>query len=208
MSGGMFEDYAAVLQPDACASCGKGSSPTDKVRRCTACRCVHYCNQTCQKTHWKSGHKRQCSALSQSLKRWEAIVETDLAVRADGTGMFITGFRLGRGEDGDPRAPDLALKLFEAAAETDSPIPGGHPIAMLCAGVHYERGIGAEEHDYEKALRYYKRVCEHPDPGESTKGAAYKRLARMFHEGLGTDKDENMARRCLEYAEMYKYASD
>ncbi|KAJ7081571.1 MM3350-like domain-containing protein [Mycena belliarum] len=39
-----------------CAHCGK---PIAKPKMCSACRKVYYCDQDCQKTHWKE-HKRQC----------------------------------------------------------------------------------------------------------------------------------------------------
>jgi TPR repeat protein len=48
------------------------------------------------------------------------------------------------GEGGDPRDVKLAIKLYKKAAGLDTPIPGGHPCAMLSLAIHYERGIGVE----------------------------------------------------------------
>eukprot|EP00976_Prorocentrum_cordatum_P041178 835897-Prorocentrum_minimum.AAC.1 len=40
-----------------CSSC---STPGESLRRCSQCRCVFYCNVSCQKAHWKV-HKKTCS---------------------------------------------------------------------------------------------------------------------------------------------------
>ncbi|XP_067854439.1 ubiquitin carboxyl-terminal hydrolase 19 isoform X2 [Heptranchias perlo] len=42
-----------------CAACQKPQQPDEKLRRCTSCYRVAYCNQTCQMSHW-SDHKNQC----------------------------------------------------------------------------------------------------------------------------------------------------
>ncbi|XP_072928069.1 ubiquitin carboxyl-terminal hydrolase 19 isoform X2 [Hemitrygon akajei] len=44
-----------------CAACQKPQQPEEKLRRCTSCYRVAYCNQTCQMNHW-SDHKNQCRA--------------------------------------------------------------------------------------------------------------------------------------------------
>ncbi|XP_059505664.1 ubiquitin carboxyl-terminal hydrolase 19 isoform X3 [Stegostoma tigrinum] len=44
-----------------CAACQKPQQPDEKLRRCTSCYRVAYCNQTCQMNHW-SDHKNQCRA--------------------------------------------------------------------------------------------------------------------------------------------------
>ncbi|PVG02272.1 SET domain-containing protein [Serendipita vermifera] len=46
-------------------SCCSGCTSEVEVRRCTKCRKVAYCGQTCQKNDWKL-HKEECSALT----RW------------------------------------------------------------------------------------------------------------------------------------------
>jgi hypothetical protein len=38
-------------------SCGK-----DELKRCSRCQESRYCSAPCQRTHWKNGHKNQCSA--------------------------------------------------------------------------------------------------------------------------------------------------
>lgn len=48
-----------------CAQCGaiREDAANSRVRlsRCTGCRKVFYCNKSCQKAHWLSGHKTTCT---------------------------------------------------------------------------------------------------------------------------------------------------
>jgi len=39
--------------------CAKCSEPA--LRVCTKCRCTSYCDEDCQRKHWKMGHKQECS---------------------------------------------------------------------------------------------------------------------------------------------------
>jgi hypothetical protein len=39
-----------------CAACGNKT----KFQRCSQCMLVLYCSKTCQREHWKSGHKTEC----------------------------------------------------------------------------------------------------------------------------------------------------
>ncbi|KAJ8314997.1 hypothetical protein KUTeg_007147 [Tegillarca granosa] len=41
-------------------SCRKQCTDLDHFRYCGACRLARYCSQTCQKEHWKNGHKLKC----------------------------------------------------------------------------------------------------------------------------------------------------
>ena len=42
-----------------CALCGRAASAAKKLKLCTGCKKVSYCDRQCQKLHWK-GHRRQC----------------------------------------------------------------------------------------------------------------------------------------------------
>jgi hypothetical protein len=45
-----------------CTACGQDAL---HLRRCSACRAVHYCSPECQKRHWKEcGHRQQCAQLA------------------------------------------------------------------------------------------------------------------------------------------------
>ncbi|XP_052806837.1 ankyrin repeat and MYND domain-containing protein 2-like [Mya arenaria] len=48
---------------DDCNTCGSFGAE----RKCSACKMVHYCNQTCQKLHWFT-HKKFCKQLAEEFK--------------------------------------------------------------------------------------------------------------------------------------------
>ena len=115
---------------------------------------------------------------------WVACLpENDLENRSDASGMFILGVRLGSGDCGHIDH-ELTCKLYEAAAQVETPIAGGHPNAMLHLALHYERGLGVEQ-SYERAYDLYKSVVDHPFPGEETTKHALLALSRFHEHGLG-----------------------
>ncbi|KAK7092424.1 ankyrin repeat and MYND domain-containing protein 2-like [Littorina saxatilis] len=61
MYGPSFEDDTA------CTTCGE----TKAEKKCSACKCVNYCNQTCQKLHWPT-HKKFCKILAVEQEKREA----------------------------------------------------------------------------------------------------------------------------------------
>jgi len=48
-----------------CASCGKEGN---NLKKCSACKSVHYCNATCQYSHW-SEHRDECHKNRTAVKR-------------------------------------------------------------------------------------------------------------------------------------------
>jgi len=55
------ELFSYIAETSQCTNCGIGSPPNfPKMLTCSACKCVHYCDKTCQKEHWKRGHKALC----------------------------------------------------------------------------------------------------------------------------------------------------
>ena len=65
---------------------------------------------------------------------------------------------------------------------------------LLSVADYFYKGYGREP-DYETAFRIYSRYA--PSTGDST---AYYRLAQMYRDGCGTEKDADAYRRCLRYA--------
>lgn len=49
-------------------NCLKLCTPTEKFRYCGACRLARYCSESCQKAHWKYGHKEACLRDPESLE--------------------------------------------------------------------------------------------------------------------------------------------
>ena len=55
------EFFSYIAETSQCTNCGIGSPPNfPKMLTCSACKIVHYCNKTCQREHWKRGHKALC----------------------------------------------------------------------------------------------------------------------------------------------------
>lgn len=50
---------------ETCGNCGKFVT---KANCCSGCHCTYYCNQECQRAHWKREHKKVCKTLA-SLPR-------------------------------------------------------------------------------------------------------------------------------------------
>ena len=46
------------VQPKVCASCHKVSD--EPLPICQGCHMLAYCNEVCQRNHWKASHKVQC----------------------------------------------------------------------------------------------------------------------------------------------------
>ena len=49
----------------SCSACGKKS---DTAKKCTACKCVWYCDKKCQNKHWKE-HKKECKHIKKVLDK-------------------------------------------------------------------------------------------------------------------------------------------
>ena len=50
-----------------CSACGKeGDAHT--LKKCTACKCVWYCDKDCQNKHWKE-HKKECRRIKEVLDK-------------------------------------------------------------------------------------------------------------------------------------------
>jgi TPR repeat protein len=47
-----------------CGSCKKSEHGSAKLKCCTKCQGVRYCDRDCQAKHWKMGHKRDCAAVA------------------------------------------------------------------------------------------------------------------------------------------------
>ena len=50
-----------------CACCGEGKNSSNRLKLCTGCKMVKYCNVTCQKKH-RSQHKRECKKRAAELQ--------------------------------------------------------------------------------------------------------------------------------------------
>ncbi|KAL6345860.1 hypothetical protein AAG906_017619 [Vitis piasezkii] len=67
---------------DSCLVCGNLGT-----KKCSGCKAVRYCSQTCQATHWKSGHKTKCKDFQLSGKANLADSTTHSGRKASGVGV-------------------------------------------------------------------------------------------------------------------------
>ena len=54
------KDLSIPMPPKMCANCGDREDPEIKMKRCSACKIVHYCSTSCQNLDWKF-HKKNCN---------------------------------------------------------------------------------------------------------------------------------------------------
>jgi hypothetical protein len=183
-----FNNYETKLKPICCGRCGRTPSNEEKLLRCSACRVIKYCNINCQREHWSQCHKKECKTLKRKMYFWEDKTKEQFEKANDTTDMWIMGTRLALGDNDDPINHELACKLYETATTVQTPIVGGHPVAMLHLALHYERGIGVQQ-SHTDAYRYYKSVIDHPFPGEENTCPAFVALSRYHKTGLVGDGD-------------------
>lgn len=48
------------INEQTCEHCGEVEDPKNKMKSCSRCLLVSYCNVACQTAHWKNGHKQLC----------------------------------------------------------------------------------------------------------------------------------------------------
>ena len=58
---------AGIEDPQAggfyCWSCKKQESYGENYKRCAKCQACYYCSESCQRTHWLAGHKKNCKYM-------------------------------------------------------------------------------------------------------------------------------------------------
>ena len=47
-----------------CAHCSTQASSGNSLMTCARCKSTFYCSRSCQRAHWKAGHKKICVARS------------------------------------------------------------------------------------------------------------------------------------------------
>lgn len=59
---------ASLAKERACAQCGavEEAGRKERLKKCTGCRTVSYCNVDCQRAHWRAGHKAACQAAGKA----------------------------------------------------------------------------------------------------------------------------------------------
>ena len=61
----------ATEKPNKCATCSKQEKSGDRLKKC-ACNSVFYCNKTCLRQHWNSGHREECEEMRMLFEATQA----------------------------------------------------------------------------------------------------------------------------------------
>ena len=74
-SGGQDNDAQPTAKngtkTELCSACGKES---DTLKKCTACKCVWYCDRDCQKRHYGE-HKKECKPIKKALAKRGGVLD-------------------------------------------------------------------------------------------------------------------------------------
>lgn len=69
-----------------CANCKQSNCSL----RCSACHLIYYCNRSCQETHWKAFHKRDCKKRSKKSKEPSKIAKNNTPVLSSVTQSSVS----------------------------------------------------------------------------------------------------------------------
>ena len=222
------EDIAGKDDNDVsvCANCGKGEEESHKLKHCTACMLVKYCNRDCQIAH-RPMHKKECKKRAAELHDEKLFKqppqEEDCPICFQLLPTFSTGRRYKTccGKEicsGCVHAPvyddqgnkvdnnkqnecafcrTLAPKSDEEGNEREKKrMEKGDPIAMYNLGCYHRDGLYGFPQDYTKALELYHRATEFGY------AKAYCKIGIAYYNGEGVEVDKKKARHYYELAAM------
>ncbi|XP_074536944.1 ubiquitin carboxyl-terminal hydrolase 19 isoform X2 [Halichoeres trimaculatus] len=125
-----------------CAACMKPPvSEEDKLKRCTRCYRVGYCNQACQRTHWPN-HKALCRpntenvglpflvSVPESRLSYARLTQLLEGYSRFSVNVFQPPFQSGRTSPETPRSRDLPPM---PAGSPEGPAPGAEAMSESCA---------------------------------------------------------------------------
>uniref|UniRef100_A0AAQ4PE41 ubiquitinyl hydrolase 1 n=1 Tax=Gasterosteus aculeatus aculeatus TaxID=481459 RepID=A0AAQ4PE41_GASAC len=169
-----------------CAACQKPSpSEEDKLKRCTRCYRVGYCNQVCQKTHWPN-HKGLCRpnaenvglpflvSVPESRLSYSRITQLLEGYSRFSVNVFQPPFQSGRASPETSQCrgdhPPMAAGPPEGLGPGGEAMAGGNTFSSTsCCSLdpHAEK-----ETSCEKAVRPEAAVTGYQHPSESASGHA------------------------------------
>ena len=200
-----------------CANCDKGEDEdTNKLKACTACKLVKYCNRECQIAH-RPKHKKECKKRSAEIYDEKLFkqppplddcqicfirlpsLESAQTYQACCGKMFCSGCLCSvKAMDGVDKCPFCRIPMpvkMEGIIERYRKRMGlddGDAIYNL--GYFYAEGRHGLTQDYTKALEYYHRA------GELGSSEAVTNIAVAYYYGRGVERDVKKARQYWEKA--------
>jgi len=205
-----------------CANCGKGEEESDKLKACTACKMVKYCNRECQIAH-RPQHKKKCRKRAAELHDIELFKQPPQLGDCPICFLRLPALETGRRYKtccgkviccGCIRAPVYDDQGNEVDNEkcpfcrTPTPdieemtelerkrVEAGDPTAIYNLGCDYRLGERGFIKDYAKALELYHRAAELGYAG------AYTNIGYAYDYGQGVEVDKKKAKHYYELAAM------
>ena len=214
----------STISVSVCANCGKGEEESHKLKSCTACKLVKYCNRECQIAH-RSQHKKECRKRAAELHDMELFKQPPsqhedcpicfLRLPYLNTGwryMSCCGKVICSGCAHAPLYDDQGNKVDNQKCpfcRTPKPksdeeimerikkrMEANDPTAMYNLSCDYRNGTYGYPQDYKKAFELYHRAAE---LGHSK---AYLNIGYAYDEGEGVEVDKKKAVHYYELAAM------
>ena len=200
----MSEANEAVDTSACCASCGIAEIDDVKLVPCDDCDLVKYCNDDCREEH-RSEHEEQCKKRAAELREELLFKQPDsnhlgdcpicclpLSIYADNSITYECCSKVickgcassiySRDSEA-PSCPFCRSIAGKSKKESDKlrmkRVKANDPVALyLQGGKEYDKGY------YSRAFRYFTKAA---DLGYAQ---AHFRLAMLYHEGQGVEKDK------------------
>ena len=207
---------------EACANCGKEGTDGVKLKNCTACLLVKYCDTDCQKIHRKQ-HKKACKKRAAELKdeklygQGHERVEEDFcplcllaiplplphyaSLHPCCAKMVCNGCNYASYHQGICDSCPFCRTVYPKSDEesfgmTKKRVAARDPRAICQLGAMYRSGLGGLEKNVPRAVEL---LSEAADLGSA---AALVELGAAYHTGSGVAQDKAKGTRCWESGAM------
>ena len=215
-----YNNMSTADHLSSCANCGKGEEDSgSRLKECTACKLVKYCNRDCQIAH-RPQHKKECKKRAAELHDEKLFKQPPpnedcpicmLLLPSLDTGSryrsccgkivcsgCIHAVEIRDGGVGlcpfcrtpTPTTDEEMIEQYKKRIET------GDAEAMYGLGIYYDDGLCGLPQDYSKALELWHRAAKLGN----TK--SYYTIGIAYDLGNGVERDEKKANHYWELAAM------
>ena len=203
-----------------CANCGKGEEDSNKLKACTACKMVKYCNRECQLAH-RPQHKKECKKRAAQLHDVALFADPpkkeDCPICFERLPLLKSGWRYyaccGKviccgciyavettKTTVIPLCPFCRIpaptEVEELNKRRRKRLEAGDAIAIHQQGCDYRDGRNGYPQDYTKALELWHQA------GELGHSEAYVCIGYFYDKGRGVERDKKKAIYHYELAAM------
>jgi len=208
----------------SCVNCGRGEEESDKLKACTACKLVKYCNRECQIAH-RPQHKKECRKRAAELHDEKLFKQPPPKEDCPICLLLIPTFRTGgkymsccgktictgcavapvydnQGNRVDNEKCPFCRTPWPTSDEEDVRrykirVEANDAEAMYNMGCYYRKGIFGLPQDRAKALEFWHQAAE---LGHAT---AYNNIGSAYYNnGEGVEVDKKKAGHYYELAAM------